>query len=103
MRIQIPLLQVTTSDGFDVTCDVAFMSCATNGDASYVVNVLEEEQEDEIGEIASNSDLSHVAQERHCDIVSISPRCYHVHFRSLQKIVIEKRYHCDVKTKSMSL
>ena len=62
MRIQIPLLQVTTSDGFDVTCDVAFMSCATNGDASFVVNVLEEEQEDQIGEIASNSDLSTVAE-----------------------------------------
>ena len=38
------------------------MSCATNGDASFVVNVLEEEQEDQIGEIASNSDLSTVAE-----------------------------------------
>ena len=33
-----------------------------NGDASFVVNVLEEEQEDQIGEIASNSDLSTVAE-----------------------------------------
>ena len=62
MRIQIPLLQVTTSDGFDVTCDVAFMSCASNGDASFVVNVLEDEQEDQIGEIASKSYLSTVAE-----------------------------------------
>ena len=65
MNITVNLLQVQTSDGFDVLCDSVFSSCMDNGIASFVFNVLDKpgQQDDELATDVEDSNTSKDAED----------------------------------------
>jgi hypothetical protein len=65
VNIAVNLLQVQTSDGFDVLCDSVFSSCMDNGIASFVFNVLDKpgQQDDELATDVEDSNTSKDAED----------------------------------------